>query len=127
MSIPRVAAYKRRRRPGTSKTEASSRLGPDLHQRLTDPGVKFYDREVARENGQVFNFRKTWENFYLGAGAGAPYCQTGDEPIAAGGPYAYCGRQWRRGDLKYKRLSVRDFMRSAVRGLMWAGVAQKPP
>lgn len=45
--------------------------------------------------------------------------------ITAKGLYHHCGRDWRRCDLTYRGLIFHDLRRSAVRGLMRAGVAQK--
>ena len=85
------------------------------------------DFVFTRDGSQIGDFRKTWANVCVAAGVGAFHCPTCGEaiPVDADAPYAHCGHEWGRLDLKYKGLIFHDLRRCAVRGLMRAGVAQK--
>jgi integrase len=81
----------------------------------------------TRDGAPVGNFRKTWASVCVAAGVGWFHCPTCDEKITVNsdGPSIHCGRELGRSDLKYRGLIFHDLRRSAVRGLIRAGVSQK--
>jgi hypothetical protein len=82
---------------------------------------------AIRAGAPVGNFRKTWASVCVAAGVGWFHCPTCDEkiPVNSDGSSIHCGRELRRSDLKYRGLIFHDLRRSAVRGLIRAGVGQK--
>ena len=55
------------------------------------------------------------------------HCPTCDEVVTpdTDGQYVHCAHEWGRSDLIYRGLIFHDLRRSAVRGLIRAGVSQK--
>jgi integrase len=90
-------------------------------------GKKPDDFVFDRDGAPVGNFRKTWASVCVAAGVGWFHCPECDEKVTvdADGPTVHCGRELGRSDLVYRGLIFHDLRRSAVRGLIRAGVSQK--
>jgi len=91
-------------------------------------GKKSDDFVFTRDGSAIGNFRKTWASVCVAAGVvGHFHCPSCDEVVTVNsdGPSIHCGRELGRSDLKYRGLIFHDLRRSAVRGLIRAGVSQK--
>jgi integrase len=90
-------------------------------------GKKPDDFVFTRDGRPIGNFRKTWATTCVAAGVGHFHCPTCDEVVTADadGQYTHCARTWGRSKMQYRGLIFHDLRRSAVRGLIRAGVSQK--
>jgi hypothetical protein len=84
------------------------------------------DYVFTRENGgPVIDFRKTWEAVCVRAGVGELVCPDCDEAVDGERHCAVCGRDWDAGEVRYEGLLFHDLRRTAVRGMIRAGISEK--
>jgi len=84
------------------------------------------DYVFTRENGEpVIDFRRTWEAVCVRAGVGELVCPDCEDAIDGDRHCAVCGCDWNADKVKYEGLLFHDLRRTAVRGMIRAGISEK--
>jgi integrase len=78
-----------------------------------------------RDGSPVISFRRAWEAACCAAGVGRFVCRDCDEVVDADRRCAACNRRFKADDVKYDGLIFHDLRRTAVSGMVDAGIPEK--
>jgi len=89
-------------------------------------GKAHRDFVFTRENGSpIISFRRAWEAACISAGVGRQLCRACDEVVDGDRHCGTCDRDWTADQVKYDGLIFHDLRRTAVSGMVNAGVSEK--